>query len=98
MRPAIGCAAMMDALLCPSRGRKESLWSLYGLRCAREDAGCASPVATFLGPVGADRRGGARMGMVVGLKPVGLVVIWSWLGVGWYTGCSGLKPNALFIR
>ena len=30
----------------------------HGLRCAREDAGCAAPVATFLRPVGAKRDGG----------------------------------------
>jgi hypothetical protein len=31
------------------------------------------------------------MGLVIGLKPVALVVIWSWRGVGWYTARSGLN-------
>jgi hypothetical protein len=42
----------------PLRGRKKNPRYFYGLRCAREDAGCAAPVATFLGPVGAGREWG----------------------------------------
>ena len=53
---------MVDALLCPSRGRKRNVHSFHGLRCAREDAGCASPVATFLGPFGGRK---ARRGVGV---------------------------------
>jgi hypothetical protein len=48
---------MVEALLCPCRGRKKNPRSFYGLRCAREDAGCASPVATFLGPYRGRKRG-----------------------------------------
>jgi hypothetical protein len=41
---------------------------------------------------------GRGWGLVVGLKPVGLVIIWSWLEVGWYTARSGLNPGSLVVR
>lgn len=41
----------------PGQGRNEHVF--HGLRCAREDAGCALPAATFRRPVGA-KRGVAR--------------------------------------
>jgi hypothetical protein len=46
----------MPRFLCPSGAGERLQLRFHGLRSAREDAGCAPPVATFLRPVGAKRR------------------------------------------
>jgi len=51
---------VVEQLLCPSGARSRACDTLHGLRSARKDAGCAAPVATFLGPVGAKHRRPAR--------------------------------------
>jgi hypothetical protein len=57
----------------PLPGRAGPFHAVHGLRCAREDAGCAPPVATALRPVGAKKRGSSlhpwRGGAA--LRPVG---------------------------
>jgi hypothetical protein len=40
-------------ILCPSGAGERLQLRFHGLRCAREDAGCAPPVATSRGPSGA---------------------------------------------
>ena len=90
-------------VLCPSRGRKENPHFFYGLRCAREDAGCAPPVATFLGPDRGRKRGPGLVNVRVPLerRRFPWLAPWGWRrsaplvlgfgvekGVGGWGGCS----------
>jgi len=47
---------VVGRFLCPSGAGKENIRRFHGLRCARESAGCAPPVATARGPSGAESR------------------------------------------
>ena len=61
LRPGTLCRAVIGRggwmFLRPSRAGESFDHRFHGLRCAREDAGCAVPVATGRRPFGAKRRG-----------------------------------------